>query len=101
MKVGEELFGMTCGLCQGYVLSPLLFSLYINSLVEKLKAAGVGVECRGRLVSALLYADDAVLFAEDEEGMRVSLGVLSVWCKQWAVEINVDECGVMHIIIYT
>ena len=53
--------------------------------MEKLNAAGVGVECRGRLVSALLYADDAVLFAEDEEGMRVSLGVLSEWCKrgQW------------------
>ena len=41
------------------------------SLVEKLKAEGVGVECRGQLVSALLYMDDAVLFAEDEEGMRV------------------------------
>ncbi len=65
--------------------------------MEKLKAAGVGVECRGWLVSALLYADDAVLFAEDEEGMRVGLGVLSEWCKQWAVEINVDKCGAMHM----
>ena len=77
MKVREvlsESFGMTCGLQQGCVLSPLLFSLYINSLVEKLKAAGVGVECRGQLVTALLYADDAVLFADDEEGMTVSIG---------------------------
>ena len=100
VKVGEGLsepFGMTCSLRQGCVLSPLLFSLYISSLVEKLNAAGVRVECRGRLVSALLYVDDAVLFAEDEEGMRVSLGVLSEWCKQWAVEINVDKCGVMHM----
>ena len=45
--------------------------------MEKLKAAGVGVECRGRLITALLYADDAVLFADNEEGMRVSLEVLS------------------------
>ena len=85
VKVGEvlsESFGMTCGLRQGCVLSPLLFSSYINSLVEKLKAAGVGVECRGRLITALLYADDAVLFADNEEGMRVSLEVLSRWCKQ-------------------
>ena len=45
-------------------------------MVEKLKAAGVGVECRGRLVAALLYADDAVLCAENEEGLRSSLGVV-------------------------
>ena len=78
-----------------YVYTPTL--AFNFSLVEKLKAAGVGVECRGRLVSALLCGDDAVLYAEDEEGMRVSLGVLSKWCKQWAVEINVDKCGVMHM----
>ena len=100
VKVGEvlsESFGMTCGLRQGCDLSPSLFSSYINSLVEKLKAAGVGVECRGRLITALLYADDAVLFADNEEGMRVSLEVLSGWCKQWSVEVNVEKCGVMHM----
>ena len=52
-----------------------------------------GLECRGRLVTALLYADDAVLFAGDEEGMRVSLEVLSGWCKQWSVEVNVENVG--------
>ena len=40
--------------------------------MEKLKAAGVGVECRGRLV-------------------------LSGWCKQRSVEVNVEKCGVMHM----
>ena len=53
VKVLSESFGMTCGLRQGCVLSPLLFSLYINSLMEMLKSAGAGVECRGRVVTAL------------------------------------------------
>ena len=82
-----------CGLRQSCVLLPLLFSLYINSLVEKLKAAGVGVECRRWLVTALLYEDDAVLFAVDKVGMRVSLEVLSGRCKQWSVEVNVEKVG--------
>ena len=38
-----------------------------------------------------------MLFAENGEGMRVSLGVLSGLCKQWSVEVNVEKCGVMHM----
>ena len=56
---------MVCGLRQGCILSPLLISLYINSLFSKLKEAEVGVMCRGQLIAALLRADDTVIFAED------------------------------------
>ena len=38
--------------------------------------------CRGQLVSALLYADDAVIFAEDEELMRRGLDILAEWCEE-------------------
>ena len=41
-----------------------------------LKKAGVGIECRGQRVAALLYADDMVLFAEDEKIMRLGLRIL-------------------------
>ena len=40
------------------------FPYMLNSLVEKLRGVGVGVQSRGRMVTALLYADDAVLLAE-------------------------------------
>ncbi len=67
VKVGEMMsdsFAVSRGLRQGCILSPLLFSIYVNSLVEKLRGVGVGVQSRGRMVTALLYADDAVLLAE-------------------------------------
>ena len=70
VKVGDmvsESFNVMKGLRQGCVLSPVLFSLYINSLVEKLRGAGVGIECRGQRIPALLYADDMVILADDEE----------------------------------
>ena len=79
VKVGEgrsEPFKITCRLRQGCILSPLLFSLYINSLVTKLKEAGVEVKCRGQLISVLLYADDAVILAEDETSMKHGLDTL-------------------------
>ena len=70
----------------------MLFSLYIISLVRKLKEAKVGVMCRGQLISALLYADDAVIFAEDEELIRRGLDILAEWCEEWSGKVNVDNC---------
>ena len=45
VKVEErrsEPFKVTCGLRQGCILSPLLFSLYINSLIAKLRGRSGG-----------------------------------------------------------
>ncbi len=39
----------------------------------KLNEAEVGVKCGSKLISMLLYADDAVIFAEDEKSMRLGL----------------------------
>ena len=80
--LGKE-FAVTRGLCQGCVLSPLLFCLYINSLVSELKGRDCGVLCGGMLVSSLLFADDTVLLAESAENMRRSLQSLQSWCEEW------------------
>ena len=58
---------------------------------------GRWVDCKGWLVAALSYADDAMLCVENEEGLRRSLGVLAEWCRKWSVEINMEKCGVMHV----
>ena len=73
VKVGEkcsEPFGVSCGLRQGCILSPPLFSLYVNSLVYKLKEVEVGVKLGSQVIPVLLYADDAVVLVEDERSMR-------------------------------
>ena len=100
VKVGagrSDPFEVSCGLRQGCILSPLLFSPFINSLVVRLKEAEVGVKCGSKLISMLLYADDAVIFAEDEKSMRLGLDVLMVWCREWPVEVNGEKSGVMHM----
>ncbi len=44
--------------------------------MSKLKTTEVGVKCRDQLILALLYADDMVMFAEDDEIMRRTLETL-------------------------
>ena len=100
VRVGEVLsdpFEVTMGLRQGCVLSPLFFSQYINGMVEKLREAKVSVRCGEEQVPALLFADDMVILAEGEEELRRGLGVLEEWCSEWAMKVNADKCGVMHI----
>ena len=46
------------------------------------------MKCGSKLISMLLYGDDAVIFVEDEKSMRLGLDVLMGWCKEWSVEVN-------------
>ena len=77
--------------------SPLVFSLYINGVVEKLREAKVSVRCGVKQVPALLFADDMVILDEGEKELRRWMGVLEEWCSEWAMKVNADKCGVMHI----
>ena len=100
VRVGDRqsrVFEVNVGLRQGCVMSPLLFSLYINGLVKELKEASCGVECGGAVIPGLLFADDTSLFASDGPGIKNSLDVLVRWCDEWGVKINVQKSGIMHI----
>ena len=85
VKVGagrSDPFEVSCGLRQGCILSPLLFSLFINLVVVRLKEAEVGVKCGSKLIFMLLYTDDAVIFPEAKKSMRLRFDVLMRWCRE-------------------
>ena len=100
VKVGDRqsrVMNVNVGLRQGCVLSPVLFSLYINSFVDQLKNANCGIECAGEVIPGLLFADDTTLLAPDESGIKRSLDVLVEWCRDWGVKVNVSKSGIMHV----
>ena len=61
-----EWFSVNSGLKQGCSLSPLLFNLYINDLALSINALGKGSTLNNDKLSLLMYADDIVLIAENE-----------------------------------
>ena len=72
------------GLRQGCALSPLVFSLYINSLVDS-SAEKQGLRLnvrRGQRIPALLYANDIVILADDERMLRRVLNGMGEWCVE-------------------
>ncbi|MGH7239954.1 MAG: RNA-directed DNA polymerase, partial [Candidatus Saccharimonadales bacterium] len=95
--VHSEWWEFEQGVRQGSVLSPLLFSVTIIHLVQFMRERGHGITIGDATVSCLLFADDLVLMAEDEAGMRRVLADVDEWARQWRFVFNVDKCGVMVV----
>ena len=53
-----DTFTICNGVKQGGVLSPLLFNIYLEELLLKLEAQGLGCHRNGMFVAAFFYADD-------------------------------------------
>ena len=71
---------------QGSVLSPLLFSLYINDVLEKL--AGVSMK-------TLAFADDIVLVLRSLGQAKLVLTKLQDWLKPFNMKMNKNKSRVL------
>ena len=60
------------GVCQGCILSPCLFNLYVECIMINagLEEAQAGIKIAGRNINNLRYADDTTLMAESEEELK-------------------------------
>ena len=99
VKVGGEVgsnFSVTTGLRQGCVLSPLLFSLYVNDLMEVLRREEIGIRIDNLTIPGLLFADDLVITAEKSSDLNRALEVVYGWCNRWKLKINAEKCSVVH-----
>lgn len=88
----SESFETFTGVKQGCLLSPLLFSLYLNDLHENL---GGGLMIDGVNVRVLLYADDIVLLSDDIKVMQDMVKNLEIYCDQWNMELNLMKSQMM------
>ena len=62
-------FRIRKGVCQGRILSPCLFNLHAEYIMQNamLDEAQAGIKIAGRNINNLRYADDTTLIAESEE----------------------------------
>ena len=65
----SDYFGVSNGVRQGGILSPLLFNLYMDDLSDRLNKLKIGCCINGIVVNhiIIMYADDLVLIAPSVE----------------------------------
>lgn len=68
--VKSDSFRMHQGVRQGGVLSPELFSVYLDGLLEALRGSGMGFYMGKTFVGCVAYADDLVLLSSSLTGLQ-------------------------------
>ena len=84
------------GVRQGCVMSPMLFNLYLEELIVRIRKARIGVEIGGERLGCLTYADDVVLMAERKEEMEELLHIAHTYGREWDLKFSVKKCKVME-----
>ena len=71
----SEKFSISNGVRQGGVLSPILFTIYMDELLLELKKAGIGCFWRHHFVGAVYYAGDIALLVPSLSALRIMLEI--------------------------
>ena len=89
VKLGSmisEPFSIGNGTRQGSVLSPLLFSVYLDGLLKKLRDLNLGCHIKGYWLGACGYADDLILLATSRDSLQRMLNI----CEKYSSEHNLE-----------
>ena len=76
------------GVRQGGVLSPVLFTLYMDMLFTRLEDSGVGCYLGHEFMGALGYADDGTILAPTVSSFRAMLRICEEFGEEYGVTYN-------------
>ena len=84
------------GVKQGDASSSLMFLFFVNDILNHIDTNIDGIFTVNEVkLFMLLFADDAVLFAETPQALQSMLDDLEQYCNEWGLKININKTKIM------
>ena len=90
----SSFFRCEVGVRQGCILSPILFSIFINDFPDAFQDISK-ISLITKEINTLLFADDIVLFSESKIGLQKQLNILESYCDTWSLKVNLDKSKII------
>ena len=91
----SDYFTVTNGVKQGGVLSPTLFSVYINDLLDNLKNSGYGCSIGDKYVGCVSYADDIIILCASIHGLKQMIKMCESFAMEYQIKFNGSKSKLM------
>ena len=90
-----DAFDVNLGVKQGCILSPLLFNIFLADLPQILDNDIKSTNPTFQHPSCIFWADDIVLFSQNEEGLSKMLKTIEKYCNENELTLNTDKTKCM------
>ena len=91
ITIGDsETLRVNKGVLQGSVISPALFDIFIEDLVEKIIKIN-------QMENVFAYADDLAAITDSYPRLNATIDTIVLWSKEAATPLNYDKSGILNI----
>ena len=93
----SELFVVTKGTRQGSILSPHIFAIFINKLLEELKKLNSGLRIGDVQLESFAYAGDVSLFSSTVTGLQNLVDACYYYSEKWIFNFDIKKLKCMTV----
>ena len=88
---------LVCGVRQGAILSPILFAIYVDTVLDNLEKSNLGCYISSTCYNSFMYADDIILMSISVYELQCMLNICSTLFEELDLPINIAKSHCLRV----